>query len=128
MSDFDKDELVIRLGTEYGVEEEAAVLDVLRKGAPTSGDACIQFEQEYASYCGTAHARCVSNGTAALFLSMVALGVGDGDEVITTPLTWIATAAAAETVGARAVFADVDPDTCNIDPAAIEALLDGALA
>ena len=123
MSDFDKDELVIRLGTEYGVEEEAAVLDVLRKGAPTSGDACIQFEQEYASYCGTAHARCVSNGTAALFLSMVALGVGDGDEVITTPLTWIATAAAAETVGARAVFADVDPDTCNIDPAAIEAVI-----
>lgn len=123
MSTFDKDELVIRLGTEYGEEEERAVMETLRKGAPTSGEACIQFERDFAAYCGTAHARCVSNGTAALFLSMIALGVGEGDEVITTPLTWIATAAAAETVGAKAVFVDVCPDTYNLDPAKLEAAI-----
>ncbi len=123
MSTFDKDELVIRLGTEYGEEEERAVIETLRKGAPTSGDACIQFEQDFAAYCGTSHARAVSNGTAALFLSMLALGVGEGDEVITTPLTWIATAAAAETVGARAVFVDVCPDTYNLDPAKLESAI-----
>ena len=68
-------------------------LEVLRKGAPTSGEACIQFEQAFADYCGTKHARVVSNGTAALFLSLVALDIGPGDHILTTPLTWIATAA-----------------------------------
>jgi len=79
-----KFDLQIKFGSEYGPEEERAVLDVLRKGAPTSGEACIQFEKDFAAYCGTQHARVVSNGTAALFLSMVALDVKPGDRVVVT--------------------------------------------
>ncbi|MBP9901794.1 MAG: DegT/DnrJ/EryC1/StrS aminotransferase family protein, partial [Verrucomicrobia bacterium] len=82
-----KFDLQIKYGSEYGPEEERAVLDVLRQGAPTSGDACIQFEKEFAAYCGTAHARAVSNGTAALFLSLVGLGIKPGDRILTTPMT-----------------------------------------
>src|ERR1051325_1497586 len=116
-----KFDLQIKYGTEYGSEEERAVLDVLRQGAPTSGEACIQFERDFAAYCGTAHARAVSNGTAALFLSLVALGVKRGDRIITTPMTWIATAAAGVTLGAEVDFVDVDPVTYNLNPAELEA-------
>ena len=94
-----KFDLQIKYGSEYGPEEERAILEVLRQGAPTSGEACIQFENDFAAYCGTAHARAVSNGTAALFLSLVALDVKPGDRVLTTPMTWIATAAVGVTVG-----------------------------
>lgn len=116
-----KFDLQIKYGTEYGPEEEAAVLRVLKQGAPTSGDACIEFEKEFAAYCGVAHARAVSNGTAALFLSLVALDLKPGDRVITTPMTWIATAAAAVTLGAEVDFVDIDPDTCNLDAKQLEA-------
>src|SRR5512137_608036 len=116
-------DLQIKYGTEYGPEEERALLEVLRQGAPTSGDACIQFERDFAAYCGTTHARACSNGTAALFLSMVALDIKPGDRVLTTPLTWIATAAAAATLGAQIDFVDVDPLTCNLDPRQLEAKL-----
>jgi len=115
-----KFDLQIKYGTEYGPEEESALLQVLRQGAPTSGEACIQFEQEFAAYCGVAHARAVSNGTAALFLSLVALDLKPGDRVITTPMTWIATAAAAVTLGAEVDFVDIDPNTCNLDPSQLE--------
>jgi dTDP-4-amino-4,6-dideoxygalactose transaminase len=116
-----KFDLQIKYGTEYGPEEEPAALEVLRQGAPTSGEACLQFEREFAAYCGVAHARAVSNGTAALFLSLVALGVKPGDRVLTTPLTWIATAAAGVTLGAEVDFVDIDPVTCNLDPGRLEA-------
>jgi dTDP-4-amino-4,6-dideoxygalactose transaminase len=116
-----KFDLQIKYGTEYGPEEERAALEVLRQGAPTSGEACLQFEREFAAYCGVAHARAVSNGTAALFLSLVALGVKPGDRVLTTPLTWIATAAAGVTLGAEVDFVDIDPVTCNLDPGRLEA-------
>lgn len=112
-------QLESKLGTEYGEEEEQAVLEVIRRGAPTSGDECIAFEQEFAAYCGTSHARACSNGTAALFLSLVALDIKPGDRILTTPLTWIATAAAAATLGADVEFVDVDPFTYNIDPTRI---------
>jgi dTDP-4-amino-4,6-dideoxygalactose transaminase len=112
--------LEIKFGSEYGPEEEQAVLSVLRKGAPTSGDACIQFEKDFAEYAGSKHARCVSNGTAALFLSLVALDIKPGDRVLTTPLTWIASAAVAVTLGAEVDFVDVDPATYNLDPAELE--------
>ena len=115
-----KYDLEIKFGNIYGPEEERAVLEVLRKGAPTSGDACIQFEKDFAAYCGTQYARAVSNGTAALFLSMVALDVKPGDRVLTTPITWIATAAAAATLGAEVDFVDIDPVTCNLDPRQLE--------
>ncbi|MBS1597540.1 MAG: DegT/DnrJ/EryC1/StrS family aminotransferase [Bacteroidetes bacterium] len=115
-----KFDLEIKFGTKYGKEEEEAVLRVLRNNAPTSGDACIEFEKNYAAYCGTTHARVVSNGSNALFLSMIAIGIKPGDHVITTPITWIATAAAPATLGAKVDFADVDLDTYNIDPKQIE--------
>ena len=110
-------ELASKFGSEYGPEEEQAALDAIRNQAPTSGGACVAFEREFAAYCGTQHARVVSNGTAALFLSLIAAGVKPGDRVLTTPLTWIATAAAAATLGAEVDFVDVDPDTYNLDPA-----------
>lgn len=109
-------DLQIRFGSEYGPEEERALIDVLRQGAPTSGTACERFEQEFAAYCGTRYARVATNGTAALFLSLLAAGVGHGDRVVTTPLTWIATAAAAATLGAEIDFVDIDPGTYNMDP------------
>ncbi|HEB10064.1 MAG TPA: DegT/DnrJ/EryC1/StrS family aminotransferase [Spirochaetales bacterium] len=111
-----KYDLQIKHGNEYGHEEEAAILEVLRQGAPTSGVACQRFEQEFAAYCGTKYARVVSNGTAPLFLSLLAAGVARGDRVLTTPITWIATAAAAVTLGAEVDFVDIDPLTFNLDP------------
>jgi perosamine synthetase len=111
-----KFDLQIKHGTEYGPEEERAVLEVLRQGAPTSGEACLQFEKDFAAYCGTVHARAVSNGTAALFLSLVALDLRPGDRIVTSPLTWIATAAAGVTLGAEVDFVDIDPFTYNMDP------------
>lgn len=107
--------LEIKFGSEYGREEEEAALSVIRQGAPTSGEACIQFEAEFAEYCGTKYARAVTNGTAALFLSMIGLGIKPGDRVITTPMTWIATAAAPATLGAEIDFVDIDPQTYNLD-------------
>ena len=109
-------DLQIKYGSVYGAEEEQALLQVFRSGAPTSGNACIQFERDFAAYCGTRHARAVSNGTAALFLSLVALGVKKGDRVLTSPLTWIATAAVGATLGAEVDFVDIDPRTYNLDP------------
>lgn len=113
-------DLQIKYGTEYGADEERAVLEVLRQGAPTSGDECLQFEKEFAAYCGTTHARAVTNGTAALFLSLIGAGVGPGDQVLTTPVTWIATAAAGATLGADVDFVDIDPETGNLDPGRLE--------
>jgi len=113
-------DLAIRFGNEYGPEEEAAILEVLRRGAPTSDIACRRFEEEFAAYCGTRYARTVTNGTAALFLALIGAGVGNGSRVITSPLTWIATAAAAVTLGAEVDFVDVDPLTYNMDPGKLE--------
>src|SRR5207237_3422516 len=87
------------------------------------GDAWLQFERDFAAYCGVGHARAVSNGTAALFLSLVAVDIKSGDRILTTPMTWIATAAAGVTLGAEVDFVDIDPVTCNLDPAQLEARL-----
>ncbi len=116
-----KFDLEIKFGTKYGKEEEEAVLKVLRNNAPTSGNECIQFEKNYAEYSGVKHARVVSNGTAALFLSMIGIGIKPGDRVLTTPVTWIATAAAPVTAGAEVDFVDIDLDTYNMDVNQIEA-------
>lgn len=115
-----KYDLEIKFGSKYGPEEEEAVLRVLRNNAPTSGDECIRFENSYAAYTGAKHARVVTNGSSALFLSMIALDIKPGDKVITTPITWMATAAAPVTLGASINFVDVDPDTFNINPSLIE--------
>ncbi len=113
-------ELESKFGSEYGGEEAEAMLAVLAQNAPTSGEACLQFERDFAAYCGVTHARAVSNGTAALFLSLIAAGVGPGDRVLTTPLTWIATAAAGATLGATVDFVDVEPQYYTLDPAQLE--------
>ncbi len=114
-------DLEIKFGTQYGKEEEEAVLRVLRNNAPTSGDECIAFEKAFAAYAGVKHARVVSNGSSALFLSMIGIGIKPGDQVLTTPITWIATAAAPVTLGAKVDFVDIDLETYNLDVKQIDA-------
>jgi dTDP-4-amino-4,6-dideoxygalactose transaminase len=102
---------------------DAAVARILDNTSFILGAEVERFEAMFAQYCGTAHAIGVSSGTDALQLSLLACGVGAGDEVITTPYTFIATAAAITHVGATPVFVDIHPDTCNIDPARIAAAI-----
>ena len=104
-----------------GDAEIEAVVAVLRSGKLVQGEVTEQFEQEFARLVGTRHAVATSNGTTALHLALLAHGVGPGDEVITTPFSFIATANAALYVGARPVFADICEDTFNLDPEEIEA-------
>jgi dTDP-4-amino-4,6-dideoxygalactose transaminase len=98
-----------------------AVADVLRSGWLTSGARAREFETAFAAYAAAPHALALNSCTAALHLALLAAGVGPGDEVITTPLTFCATANTIVHTGATPVFADVDPDTLNIDPAAVAA-------
>lgn len=98
------------------------IKQVVRKGDFTLGRAVDEFEQQYAAITGSAHAIGVNSGTDALRLSLVALGVGAGDEVITTPFTFFATIGAIVTTGARPVFVDVQNDF-NIDASRIEAAI-----
>lgn len=98
-----------------GEEEIAETVDTLRSAWIGTGPKVRCFEEEFADYVGAAHAVAVSSCTAALFLSLLTAGVGPGDEVITTPLTFVATANVIEHLGAVPVFADVDPDTFTID-------------
>lgn len=104
-----------------GEEEIEAVVAVLRSGKLVQGEVTERFEREFARLVGTRHAVATSNGTTALHLALLAHGVGPGDEVITTPFSFIATANAALYVGARPVFADICEDTFNVDPLQIEA-------
>lgn len=98
----------------------AAVVESLRSGTLTGGSGVAAFERALAARCDAGHAVAVSNGTAALDLAIAALGVGTGDEVITTPLTFVSTANAALRLGATPVFADVGEDRC-LDPEAVAA-------
>jgi UDP-4-amino-4,6-dideoxy-N-acetyl-beta-L-altrosamine transaminase len=101
----------------------AAVVDVLRSDWLTTGPAIGRFEEAFAAAAGAGRAVAVSNGTAALHLAMLAAGIGAGDEVITTPLTFAATANAVRYAGGTVVFADIQPHTLNIDPRAIRDLI-----
>lgn len=100
-----------------------AVVDVLRSPLLTCGPLVAQFEQAIAAKVGATHVSACSSGTAALHLAYAALGIGPGDEIITTPITFSATAAAAYYVGATVRIADVDSRTGNLSPASVEALL-----
>lgn len=104
--------------------DEAALLGALRSGNwGIGGDETERFEQELAEAAGARYALTVTNGTAALEAALRACGVGYGDEVIVPPYTFIATASAVLLVGGIPVFADIDPNTFNIDPNTIEALI-----
>ncbi|HEY2282857.1 MAG TPA: DegT/DnrJ/EryC1/StrS family aminotransferase [Solirubrobacteraceae bacterium] len=104
-----------------GSEEEQAVLDVLRSGQLSLGPRVGEFERLFAARVGAGHACAVSSGTAGLHLALRAVGVEAGDEVITSPFSFVASANAAVYEGARPVFADIDPVTLNLDPVAAEA-------
>lgn len=97
-------------------EIDAAVLGVLASAQYILGEEVAQLEREFAAYCGTRHAIAVNTGTSALHLALLALGIGPGDEVITVPFTFVATASAICYTGARPVFVDVDPTTLTMDP------------
>ena len=112
-------ELEFSHGSIYGEEEKAAVLAVLDASAPSCGPKVKQFEDAFAAYCNTSHGLAVTSATTGLELAMIAAEVGPGDEVITTPLSWISTANVISARGAKVVFADVDPDTLNLDPASV---------
>jgi perosamine synthetase len=106
-----------------GPEEEAAVLDVLRSGHLSLGPRVPAFERAFAARLGVPHASAVSSGTAGLHLALRAVGVEEGDEVVTSPFSFVASANSILYERARPVFADVDPVTLNLDPAATAAAI-----
>ena len=97
------------------------VTEVLESGQYVLGPKVMAFEEAFAAFCGVRHAVGTNSGTSALHLALVAAGIGPGDEVITTPMTFMATTAAILYSGATPVFVDIDPESCNMDPAKIEA-------
>jgi perosamine synthetase len=111
---------LIRLAwPDVGSEELAAVAEVLDSGFLTMGPKVEEFERALARACGTEHAIAVASGTAALHLAVLALEIGEGDEVIVPAYTFPATANAVALAGARPVLVDVDPETMNVDPARV---------
>jgi dTDP-4-amino-4,6-dideoxygalactose transaminase len=104
-------------------EIDAAILEVLESGEYVMGPTLARFERELAAYCHMKHAIGCNSGTDALWLAFLALGIGPGDEVITVANTFFATAEAIWFTGAKAVFVEIDPATCNIDPTRIEAAI-----
>ena len=99
-----------------GEEEIEAIARTVRSGWLTTGPNAEELERRFAEYVGAKHALAVSSGTAAMHLALVALGIGQGDEVITTPITWPATANVIVHTGATPVFVDVRDSDLNIGP------------
>jgi dTDP-4-amino-4,6-dideoxygalactose transaminase len=106
-----------------GEEEIEAVAETLRSGWLSSGPRTAELEKRFAGYLGARHVLALSSGTAALQLALLALGVGPGDEVITSPITWPATANVIVHAGATPVFADVRDSDLNVDPARVAELV-----
>ena len=104
-------------------EVAVAIQQVLDKTAFAGGPFVAQFEKEFAAFCGTRFCEGVGNGTDALWMALLALGVGPGDEVITVPDTFIATAEAISFCGAKPVFVDVEEQTYNMNPSLLEAAI-----
>ena len=118
-----KDLIPINL-PKIGEEEIEAVVKVMRSGILTSGlgagPKVTEFEKNYAEFAGVKHAIAVNTGTAALHAAILAAGVKAGDEVILPSFTFVATAEAVVLAGAKPVFADIDPQTYNLSPSAVE--------
>ena len=108
---------------QYQSEIDARMRRVLEHGQFIQGPEISELEKVLAEYVGMAHCITVASGTASLEISLRALGVGPGDEVVTVPFTWISTAEVIALVGAKPVFVDIDPLTYNFDPAQLEAVL-----
>jgi dTDP-4-amino-4,6-dideoxygalactose transaminase len=109
--------MMISIAKPYLDEAEIeAVAAVLRSGVIAEGPRVAQFEQAFAEYIGVDHAVAVNSGTAALHVALMAHGIGKGDEVITSPFSFVATANSVVYTGAKPVFADIEPDTYNISP------------
>ncbi|MBG87343.1 MAG: erythromycin biosynthesis sensory transduction protein eryC1 [Verrucomicrobiales bacterium] len=104
-------------------EIEAAMKAVIDGSKFILGPAVEEFEKDFANYCDAKHAVAVNSGTTALQLALIACGVGEGDEVITTPHSWISTSWAIRYVGAKPVFVDVNADTCILSPDLVEAAI-----
>jgi UDP-4-amino-4-deoxy-L-arabinose-oxoglutarate aminotransferase len=109
-----------------GEEEIREVIEVLRSGWLTSGPRVKRFEDDFARYVGADHAVSVTSCTAGLHLAMLAHGIGAGDEVVTTAMTWPATVNVIELVGAKPVFAEIDRGTLQLTPESVEAVLSDA--
>jgi len=101
-------------------ELDSAIRDVIDSGAFAGGPFVEQFERDFAQFCGAPYAVGVGNGTDALWFALLGLGIGSGDEVITVPMTFIATAEAISFCGATPVFVDIEPETYTMDPARLE--------
>jgi dTDP-4-amino-4,6-dideoxygalactose transaminase len=99
----------------FNQETIDAVAEVLRSGWVTSGPKLAEFESTLSEYFGGRPVRCFANGTATMKIALQVAGIGDGDEVITTPISWVATSNVILSVGAKPVFVDIDPVTRNID-------------
>jgi perosamine synthetase len=119
------DDLVPLARPVLGEAEEAAVLEVLRSGQLSLGPRVPAFEAAFAARIGAGHASAVSSGTAALHLGLRAVGVEPGSEVVTSPFSFVASANVILYEGATPVFADIDPRTLNLDPAAAAAAITG---
>ena len=104
----------------YSEEEIEAVAETLRSGWVGLGPKTAQFEKEFAKYIDSPYSVALNSGTAALHLALLSLNLKRGDEVIVSPITFVSTAHVIEYVGAKPVFADVEPDTLNIDPGEVE--------
>lgn len=107
----------------FGEREQAAVVAVLRTGQVAQGQQVEEFERRFAQVCQVADAVAVSSGTAALYLALLAHEIGPGDEVITTPFSFAATANTILLAGATPVFVDIEPDTYTLDPTLVEAAI-----
>lgn len=105
---------------DIGKEEVDAVKETMESGWVTQGKKVEEFEASFAKYCGVKYGVAVNSGTAALHIALAALGVKEGDEVITTPLSCVATTNPILYLGAKPVFVDVEPTTLNVDPALIK--------
>ncbi len=105
---------------DIGADAHDGVQSVLDSGMLADGPEVRRFEEEFADYCDADHGVATSNGTTALHAAFEALGIGDGDRVVTTPFSFVASANSVRLAGAEPVFADVDPETLTLDPESVE--------